>query len=88
MICRVAFHDSSPEPITSERAASFRSWMSAMPGFISGWHGTDPATGRVVSFTVWETEAHMLALRDKVPPGGGVGMKAVQMETFPLVVPF
>lgn len=88
MICRVAFHDSSPEPITSERAGEFRAWMKAMPGFVSGWHAQDPVSGRNVSFTVWESEEHMRALRDKVPPGGAVGMKAVQQEMFTVVVEF
>lgn len=88
MIIRVAFHDSSPEPATSERATQFRAWMKEMPGFVAGWHGTDPATGRIVTFTVWETEDHMRALREKVPPGGPVGMKPVQVEIFPVALPF
>jgi hypothetical protein len=88
MIMRVAFHDSSPEPITSERATAFRTWMKGMPGFVDGWHATDPATGRVVTVTIWESEEHMKALRDKVPPGGPVGMKPVQTELFSVVTRF
>lgn len=88
MICRVAFHDSSPEPITSERATAFRTWMRAMPGFVDGWHCADPSTGRLVTFTIWESEDHLRALRDQVPPGGPVGMQAVQMEMFSTVCRF
>jgi hypothetical protein len=88
MICRVAFHDSSPEPITSERASEFRAWMKAMPGFVDGWHASDPATGRVFSVTVWASEEDLRAVRDRVPPGGPVGMKAVQLESFSTVVRF
>lgn len=88
MICRVAFHDTTPEPITSERATSFRSWMKEQPGFVAGWHAADPATGRMVTFTVWESEEAVKALRDKVPPGGPVGMKPVQQEMFPVVLQF
>lgn len=87
MICRVAFHDSSPEPIDSERARAFRDWMKSMPGFVDGWHCAD-ASGRMVTFTVWESEEAMKALRDKVPPGGPVGMKPVQQELFTLVERF
>jgi len=88
MICRVAFHDTSPEPITSERAVAFRAWIKAMPGFVAGWHATDPATGRVITFTVFETEADLAALRDRIPPGGPVGMKAANVELFPIAIAF
>lgn len=88
MICRVAFHDQSPEPITADRPETFRKWMKAMPGFVDGWHASDPATGRLVSITVWESEEHLRALRDKVPPGGPVGMKPTQVETFTTVLRF
>jgi hypothetical protein len=87
MICRVAFHDSSPEPITCDRANAFRDWMKAMPGFIDGWHAAD-ANGRVFSVTIWESEDHLRALRDKVPPGGPVGMKPTQVEMFTTVARF
>ena len=88
MICRVAFHDSVPGPITSEQASSFRAWMKQMPGFVDGWHAIDDTTGRVVSFTVWESEEHLLALRDKMPPGGPAGMKPSLIETFSTALRF
>jgi hypothetical protein len=88
MICRVAFHDETPDPITADTANKFRAWIKTMPGFVAGWHAQDPATGRAVSFTVWESEEHLLALRDQVPPGGPAGMKPTRMETFPVALPF
>jgi hypothetical protein len=88
MICHVAFHDAIPEPITSARAESFRAWIKAMPGFIAGWHAADPTTGRMVSFSVWESEEHLRVLRDKVPLGGRIGLKHTQRETFSVVVQF
>ncbi len=87
MICRVAFHDSSPEPITCDRANAFRDWMKAMPGFVDGWHATN-AEGRVFSVTIWESEDALRALRDKVPPGGPVGMKPTQVDMFTTVIRF
>jgi hypothetical protein len=83
MICRIAFHEKTPGPIDSEEARSFRDWAKSQPGFVEGWHGACPRTGRAVSFTVWESEEHLLALREKVPPGGPIGMKPVQVEIFP-----
>ncbi len=58
-----------------------------MPGFVDGWHAAD-ASGRLVTFTLWESEAHLLALRDKVPPGGPVGMKPTRVDTFDIVQRF
>jgi hypothetical protein len=88
MICRVAFHDKTPGPVTSAEAESFRAWARSQPGFVDGWHAADPETGRAVSITIWESEAHLLALKDKVPPGGPIGMKPVQVEIFPVVARF
>lgn len=88
MICRVAFHDSSPGPITDERPEGFRRWMAALPGFVAGWHAQDPESGRLVSFTVWESAAHLEALRDMTPPGGPAGMRPTQVHTFSVVRPF
>lgn len=88
MICRLAIHETLPGPIDDPRAVQFRDWIKSRPGFVAGWHGEDPATGRTVSFTVWESEEHIAALRDQEPPGGPVGLKPVQLETFTRVVAF
>lgn len=88
MICRIAFHDTVPGPIDDPKAQQFRAWIKAQPGFVAGWHAQDPEGGRAVSFTVWESEHHLAALRDQVPPGGPIGLRPVQMETFKYGVAF
>jgi hypothetical protein len=88
MICRLALHESTPGPITSPEARSFRSWVKSQPGFVAGWHGADPQTGRMVSVTIWESDEALAALKDKHPPGGPLGMKPAQIETFPVVEAF
>lgn len=88
MVCRVAFHDSTLGSITSERSAEVRAWLKSLPGFIDGWHAEDPKTGRILSFTVWESEAHMMAVREKTPPGGPLRFKPAQLETFTVVKEF
>lgn len=82
MICRVAYHESSPGPVDSAAAQQFRDWIRGQPGFVAGWHAQDPTSGRVVSFTVWQSKEHMDALRDRVPPSGPIGMKPTSVEVF------
>lgn len=87
MICRIATHDSQPD-IAADAAATFRGWMKEQPGFKAGYHLKDPASGRVLSISIWESKEHMMALKDKTPPGGPVGLKPSMVEIFPIVEEF
>ena len=90
MICRIAVHEKRPS-ITSEeneRAKSFRAWIKEQPGFKAGYHVQDPDTGKTVSISFWESNEHMLALKDRTPPGGPMGLKPTSMETFSIVEEF
>jgi len=90
MICRIAVHEARPS-ITAEeneRARSFRAWVKEQPGFKAGYHVQDPETGKTVSISFWESREAMLAMRDRTPPGGPVGLKPVSVETFALVEEF
>ena len=88
MICRIAFHEKLPGSVEDPRAQQFRDWIKAQPGFVAGWHGEDETTGRGFSFSVWETEGHLEALKDRVPPGGPIGMKPGSVETYTKAVAF
>ena len=85
MICRVATHEQTPGSITSEGAKGFRDWIKEQPGFVGGYHAQDSKTGRSVSVTVWDSEESIIALRDRTPPVGPVGMKPVSVEVFDVV---
>lgn len=81
MIARVAIHESL-DTISDERFESFRAWMKSQPGFVSGWHLRDTATGRTLSFSVWETRETATAMKDRTPPGGPIGIKPMSAELF------
>jgi hypothetical protein len=90
MVCRIAIHEKQPS-ITAEdnaRAKAFRDWVTQQPGFEAAYHVQDPATGKTVSISFWHSMEAMLALKDKTPPGGPVGLKPVSVEIFPVVEKF
>ena len=88
MICRVATHERTPDSIASEDAKGFRAWIKEQPGFVGGYHVQDSETGRAISITIWDSEDIMMALRDRVPPGGPVGMKPVSVQLFDRIEEF
>jgi heme-degrading monooxygenase HmoA len=85
MICRIATFDKKPD-VPEERMREFRAWLKGQPGITALYHVHDPKTGKAVSITFWESEEHLLALKDRVPPGGSLGMKPSSVEVFPEVV--
>ena len=88
MICRVATHEQTPGPITSDEARSFREWLKEQPGFKDGYHAQDSETGKAVSITVWDSRDSMMALRDFTPPGGRVGITTQWFEIYDVVEKF
>ncbi len=88
MICRVAIHEQSPGSIASEEARSFREWIKEQPGFVGGYHAQDSRTLKSVSLTVWDSKESMMALRDRTPPGGPVGITTDWQEIYDVVEEF
>jgi heme-degrading monooxygenase HmoA len=88
MICRVASHEQTPGPITSDGARSFRKWLKEQPGFIDGYHAQDSETGKTVSITLWDSRDSMMALRDFTPLGGSVGITTEWSQIYDVVEQF
>lgn len=88
MICRVVLHEKTPGNIVSDEARGFRAWMKGQPGFVSGYHVQDSATGRMLSIAVWESEESVAALEKLTPPGGPVGLARDRVEMFDVVEEF
>jgi hypothetical protein len=88
MICRVALHEQTPGPITSEEARGFRAWLKEQPSFVGGYHAQGSKTGRMVSITVWDSEESMAALSDRTLPGGLVRITMERLELFDVVEEF
>jgi heme-degrading monooxygenase HmoA len=90
MVCRIAVHEQR-DSISSDdnaRAKQFRDWMKQQPGFEAAYHVQDPVTGKTVSISFWHSMEAMMALKDRTPPGGPVGLKPVSVEIFPVVEKF
>ena len=88
MICRVAIHEQTPGSIASDGARSFREWIKEQPGFVGGYHAQDSQTLKSVSITVWDSKESMMALRDRTPPGGPVGITTDWQEIYDVVEEF
>jgi heme-degrading monooxygenase HmoA len=85
MICRVATFDTRPD-ISEEKMVAFRAWMKSQPGFKTMYHLHDPSTGKAMSISFWESAEQMMAMKDRTPPGGAIGLKSSKVEIFPDVV--
>jgi hypothetical protein len=85
MICRIATFDKKPD-VPEDRMQEFRAWMKSQPGNKAHYHVYDPKTGKGMSISFWESAEHMLAVKDRVPPGAPLGLKPSLVETFSEVV--
>jgi heme-degrading monooxygenase HmoA len=62
-VARVATSDEAPllHADDDRRASSLRKLLQSSPGFIMGYDLREAATGRLMSVTLWETEAALEA---------------------------
>ena len=58
------------------------------PGFVGGYHAQDSQTLKSVSITVWDSKESMMALKDRSPPGGPVGITTDWQELYDVVEEF
>ncbi len=89
MIIRVATFEKKPViHADEERMRTFRAWMKSQPGFRTAYHTHDSKTERVLSISVWDDMASALAMKDRVPPGGPMGIKPDKVEVYDEVEEF
>jgi|SRR6185503_12101332 len=84
MVCRIATHD-RPTAADLEKAKAHQAWLKKQPGLKATYLAHDPATGKAVSISVWETREQMAALKDQTPPEGAAAIKSMSVEVLPLV---
>jgi heme-degrading monooxygenase HmoA len=67
-VARVAVFDEAPRLHTDDdrRAGTLRDLLQSLPGFITGYDLREAATGRLMSVTLWETEAALEAGQNAV----------------------
>jgi len=84
-VARVATWDEQPELRDDDdrRAQSLYDLLQSLPGFIAAYYLREPSTGRLMSVTVWESEAALeaaeQAVRDR-PVGDQRGMRPSRLE--------
>ncbi len=74
MIVRVAMFDAAPAEWTGPQFDDFRKWMASQPGFVTGQHLKNPATGAGMSISYWRTQEEMAAMKNRSFPGGPMGI--------------
>ncbi len=83
-VARIAVFD---QPVVEEdddrRSASLRELVRSLPGFVAGYHLREESTGRLMSFTVWESDGALelgeQAVRDR-PATDQRGMEPSRVE--------
>lgn len=83
MVCRIVTHG-RPVEAELQKARAHRAWLAEQPGFKGAYLAQDPATGKTLSVSLWETKEHLGALKDLPPPTGAAALKAVTTEQFQL----
>lgn len=81
-VARVAtFEDPTLQDDDERRAGSLRELVRAQPGFVGGYHLQDPDTGRLMSITVWEDEAAMMAGEEVVASRPAEDQRGIRPST-------
>ncbi len=56
MIARIGEHSHLPDSLDPGYVRGIRSFLADRPGFCGGYHLLEPATGHVLSLTLWQDE--------------------------------
>lgn len=84
VVCRIATHE-RPGAADLEKARGYQAWLKKQPGVKAAYLAHDPATGKTLSISVWETREQMAALKDLSPPDGAAALKSSSVEVLPIV---
>jgi heme-degrading monooxygenase HmoA len=84
-VARIATFDESVELQEDDdrRAQTLYDLLQSLPGFVAGYDLHEPATGRSMSLTVWESEQHLEAAERAVgerPAGDQRGIRPDRVE--------
>jgi hypothetical protein len=83
-VCRVLTHE-HPSDADREKSRSFRAWMKKQPGCKSSYFVLDPASGKAMSISIWESREHLAAVKDSDAPDGAAVLASATVEIFPMV---
>ena len=81
MIIRIATFSRKPD-VPDDKMKAFRGWLKLQPGFRAAWHAHDSKSGKVASISVWDDMASVIAMRDRTPPGGAMGLEPDEVTIY------
>jgi hypothetical protein len=81
-VARVTTHD-KPGDADLEKARKHRAWMKTLPGCKAVQFFYDPASGKAVTVSIWETLDQLNALKEASPPSGAAPLRSVSADVFP-----
>lgn len=82
--CRVITHE-RPSDADLDKARAFRAWMKKQPGCKASYFVLDPASGKAMSISIWESREHLAAVKDTEAPEGAAVLASATIEAFPMV---
>jgi hypothetical protein len=83
-VCRVETHE-RPSDADQEKARAYRAWLKKQPGCKASYFVLDPATGKALSISIWETREHLTAVKEAKPPEGAAPLGTTNVDSFPMV---
>jgi heme-degrading monooxygenase HmoA len=82
--CRVVTHE-KPSDADVEKARAHRAWLKKQPGCKASYFVHDPASGKAMSISIWESRDHLAAVKDADAPEGAAALASAAVEVFPMV---
>lgn len=83
-VCRVMTHE-RPSDADLEKARNHRAWLKKQPGCKVSFFVHDPASGKALTISIWESRDHLAAVKDTDAPDGAAALASASVETFPMV---
>lgn len=82
--CRVITHE-RPAEADLEKARAHRVWLKKQPGCKASYFMNDPASGKALSISIWESREHLAAVKDSDAPEGAAALAGASIDVFPMV---
>lgn len=82
--CRVITHD-KPAEADLDKARAHRAWLKKQPGCKASYFLHDPATGKALSISIWDSREHLAAVKDSEAPEGAAALAGASVDVFPMV---
>ncbi len=84
MVCRLTTHE-KPTDAELVTVRAHRAWLKKQPGLKSSYLAQDPASGKTIFVSIWETKEQLTAFRELTPPDGAGPLRSTSIEVYSLL---